>query len=304
MSRTTISAALLLLLPVTVLPAACGNRGQDRDALRSDEAARGLDLALQGDTATATFKDTALNATPTADPTPEPSPQAAPAPRRTQPRPQEREYTPPPRPRPQAQPRVRYEPTAPAPVAEAPAAAPAPAAGPSSATLGTGAQFAVTLNSTLATDQNQPGDAFSATVEQAVLGANGEVVIPAGATVHGRITALSRSNRVGETAVMNLAFESISFGGKSYPLQATVVEAHPQRVTHNSVQRTAGQAAAGAAAGAILGRILGSSSVKGAVLGAAAGTAIAMGTADVDAVLSQGSRVVIRTDAPVTVATR
>jgi len=303
MSRTTISAALLLLLPLTALPAACGNRDKDRAALRSDEAARGLDLALQGDTAAATFKDTALNATPTADPTPEPSPQVAPAPRRTQPRPQEREYSPPPRPRPQAQSRVRYQPTAPAPVAEAPAAAPA-AAGPSAATLGTGAQFAVTLNSTLATDQNQPGDAFTATVEQAVLGANGEVVIPAGATVHGRITALARSNHVGETAVMNLAFESISFGGKSYPLQATVVEAHPQRVTHNSVQRTAGQAAAGAAAGAILGRILGRSSVKGAVLGAAAGTAIAMGTADVDAVLSQGSRVVIRTDAPVTVATR
>ncbi len=306
MSRTAFSAALLLFLPLTVLPAACGDRGQDRDALRADDSARGLDLALQGDTATATFKDTALSANPTVEPAPEPPPQAAPAPApRPRPYARPRVYTPPPRPR-EVQPRERPQPTyAPAPVAEAPAPGPGPRdMGPSSATLGTGAQFAVSLNQQLGTDRNQPGDGFSATVEQAVVDGSGNVIIPAGATVHGRVTAVSKSNHVGEAAVISLAFESVSFGGHSYPLQATVVEAHPQRVTRNSVQRTAGQAAAGAAAGAILGKIFGKSSVKGAVLGAAAGTAIAMGTADVDAVLQQGSRVVIRTDAPVTVATR
>lgn len=305
MSRTAISAALLLFLPLTVLPAACGDRGKDRDALRTDDSARGLDLALQGDTAAATFKDTALSANPTVEPAPEPPPQAAPAPApRPRPYARPRVYTPPPRPRPVER-RERAEPSyAPAPVAaEAPASGPREV-GPSSATLGTGAQFAVTLNQQLATDTNQPGDGFTATVEQAVVDGSGNVIIPAGATVHGRVTAVSKSNHVGETAVISLAFESVSFGGHSYPLQATVVDAHPQRVTRNSVQRTAGQAAAGAAAGAILGKIFGKSSVKGAILGAAAGTAIAMGTADVDAVLQQGSRVVIRTDAPVTVATR
>ncbi len=305
MSRTAISAALLLFLPLTVLPAACGDRGQDRDALRADDGARGLDLALQGDTAAATFKDTALSATPTAEPAPEPPPQTAPPAPAPRPRPyaRPRVYTPPPRPR-EVEPRVRPEPSyAPAPVAEAPAPGPREV-GPSNATLGTGAQFAVTLNQQLGTDTNQPGDGFTATVEQAVVDGSGNVIIPAGATVHGRVTAVSKSNHVGEAAVLSLAFESVSFGGHSYPMQATVVEAHPQRVTRNSVQRTAGQAAAGAAAGAILGKIFGKSSIKGAVLGAAAGTAIAMGTADVDAVLREGSRVVIRTDAPVTVATR
>jgi len=300
MSRTAISAALLLFLPLTVLPAACGDRSQDRDALRNDEGTRGLDLALQGDTAVATFKDTALAAPATAEPAPDapPQPEPRPAPVR-RPRP----YTPPrvytPRPRPQAPPRAE----APLPVADV-GPAPAREAGPSNATLGTGVQFAVTLNQQLGTDHNQPGDGFSATVEQAVMGENGQVVIPAGATVHGRVTAVSRSNHVGEAAVISLAFESVSIGGRSYPLQATVVDAHPQRVTRNSVGRTAERAAAGAAAGAILGKIFGKSSIKGAVLGAATGTAIAMGTADVDAVLQQGSRVVIRTDAPVTVATR
>lgn len=316
MSRTAISAALLLFLPLTVLPAACRERGNARDVLRSDESARGLDLALQGDTAAATFQDTALSTPPTVEPAPEPPPRRAAAPRRPRPYtpPREyappprpytppREYTPPPRPRPRAQPRVRYEPTEPAP-RPARAAAPARVAGASSATLATGAQFAVTLNETLGTDRDQPGDGFTATVEQSVLGDDGEVIIPAGATVHGRVTQVSKSDHVGEAAVISLAFESVSFGGRSYPLQATVVDAHPQRVTRNSVRRTAERAAAGAAAGAILSKIFGRSGAKGAILGAATGTAIAMGTADVDAVLQQGSRVVIRTDAPVTVARR
>ncbi len=104
--------------------------------------------------------------------------------------------------------------------------------------------------------------------------------------------------------MISLAFESVTVNGHTYPMQATVEEAHPQRVTTNTVGRTAERAAAGAAAGAVLSKILGKSGTKGAILGAAAGTAIAMGSADVNAVLQQGSRVVIRTTGPVSVASR
>jgi len=298
MSRARISAAMLLILPLALLPAACGDRGQSRDALRNDEQGRDLDLALRGDTASATFKDTALVRPPVAEKAPEPEPEPAPAPqpRREYNRP--RQYVPPPRPRP--------APTYQAPDYSAPAPEPGPARERSGgmATLPSGSTFAVSLNQTLSTQTNQAGDDFTATVTQAVVGQNGAVVIPAGATVHGRVTSVAKSDHVGEAAVMNLAFESVSFGGRSYPLDATVQEAHPQRVTTNTVGRTAGRAAAGAAAGAVLSKILGGGSVKGAIIGAAAGTAIAMGTADVNAVLPQGSTVVIRTDAPVSVAQR
>jgi uncharacterized membrane protein len=68
------------------------------------------------------------------------------------------------------------------------------------------------------------------------------------------------------------------------------------------VAEQAGKVAAGAAAGAILGQVIGrdrSSTIRGAAVGAAAGTAIAMGTADVDAVLPSGAEVVIRLDQPI-----
>jgi outer membrane lipoprotein SlyB len=109
---------------------------------------------------------------------------------------------------------------------------------------------------------------------------------------------------VGQTATMNLAFESISFGGQNYPLQASVERADVRQQTRTSAAEQAGKVAAGAAAGAILGQVIGrdrSSTIRGAVVGAAAGTAIAMGTADVDAVIPAGAEVIIRLDQPIEV---
>ena len=125
------------------------------------------------------------------------------------------------------------------------------------------------------------------------MGPDGSVLIPSGATVRGRVTAVDKSDNVGDMAVIKLAFETISFGGRSYPLQATVVEANPERRTRTTAKESAAKVAVGAAAGALLGQVLGKSTestLKGAAVGAAAGTAIAMGTADVNAVLPSGSR--------------
>src|SRR5690606_41214705 len=79
---------------------------------------------------------------------------------------------------------------------------------------------------------------------------------------------------------------------------------NPERRTRTTAKESAAKVAVGAAAGALLGQVLGKSTestLKGAAVGAAAGTAIAMGTADVDAVLPSGSRMVIRLDAPIEV---
>ena len=171
-------------------------------------------------------------------------------------------------------------------------------------TVPTGTTFAIQLDETLGTDRNRPGDPFEATLTDPIVAVDGTVLVPSGAKVRGRVTAAEMSSRAGETAVIKLAFESVSFGGRSYPLRASVVEANPERRTRTSTREQAGRVAAGAAAGALLGQILGKdteSTLKGAAVGAAAGTAIAMGTADVDAVLPSGSRMVIRLDAPVEV---
>jgi hypothetical protein len=267
-------SVLTIALPFA-LAAACSSGDADRSATPEDSVARQLDLALQGDTAPATFVDTPAAQAPEV---------AKPAPKRTAPRPK-------PTPEPEL---VKSEPPA----------APAPRTVSRTAAVGTTVQLS--LNETLSTETNQTGDAFTATVREPVLDADGQVVIPAGAVVRGRVTQVQKSGRVGATAILNLAFESVSFAGGSYPLEASVVSASPERVNRASTGEQVGKVAAGAAAGAILGRVLGKdtkSTIKGAVIGAAAGTAIAMGTADVDAVLKEGSLMVIKIDSPVTVTT-
>jgi hypothetical protein len=273
MVRQRFAAILLAFLPLAAITAACGRDADDRAALQEDELGRELDLALRGDTLLPTFQDTAIGVTPEAAPVTQ-APRAQPQQPRTQP----------PAPRPQPQP----------PAPSVPRAIPVPA----------GTSMAVTLNQELSTETSRVGDGFTATLSDPIVSADGMVLIPAGATVRGRVTHVAMSNRVGETAVLKLAFESIAFGGRSHPLQATVVEATPQRRTRTSRTEQAAKVAAGAAAGAVLGQVLGrdrESTLKGAAVGAAAGTAIAMGTADVDAVLPAGSRMVIRLDAPIQV---
>jgi hypothetical protein len=275
MRRRHRAAAFLLLLPVALAPVACGDE-PDRAALEEDELDRELDMALEGDTMSATFEDTAIA-----------EPEAAPPQARPQ-QPQPTAQTPPRQAPPQ---RTEPRPATPQPRTV-------------TRTVPTGTTFAIRMNEELSTRTSKAGDAFTATLEDPIVDADGTVLVPAGATVRGRVTAVAASDRVGQTAAIKLAFEAISFGGESYPIQASVERADVQTKTRTGVAETAGKVAAGAAAGAILGQVLGKdteSTLKGAAIGAAAGTAIAMGTADVDAVLPRGAEVVIRLDQPITI---
>jgi hypothetical protein len=265
-------AVMLIALTLGLVPVACGGEDPERDAAEQDALDREVDMALEKDISATTFRDTALSPEPTTQPA---------APRAETPKP------------PASKPAVKTQ----------PAAAP-PAPRMATLVVPTGTTFAVHLEETLATDQNQVGDPFTARLSDPIVDRSGQVLLPAGATVRGRVTGAEKSDRVGDTAVITLAFESVSFEGKSYPLLATVVEASPERKTRTTRTQSAGKIAAGAAAGAVVGQVLGKnrkSTVTGAVVGAAAGTAIALGTADVDAVLPAGSRMVIRLDAPVEV---
>ena len=276
--------ALVLAAPLSLMTAACGGDADDRAALEEDELSRDLDLALQGDTLPATFEDTAAQADPGDEvdaPAPAPArqdpPRTAPAPR---PRPQE-----PQREEPRAEPRPQQPTTV-------------------TRTAPSGTTLALRLNQTISTETSSVGDGFTATLSSPVRASDGSVLIPEGAVVRGRVTAVQPSTRAGQTALIKVAYESISWGGRSYDLNATLVEAPVQRDQRTGRGQQAATIGAGAAAGAILGQVLGrdrEATLAGAAIGAAAGTAIALGTADVDAVMPAGGRMVIRLDSPVSV---
>jgi hypothetical protein len=274
-------ATLLIVLPVSTFVAACGSEKDtdNRAALEREALERDLNLALQPDTTA----EPVLNDVPVEAPSAEPP--AA-----------QRPSTPAPKPAPR--------PSAPAPRPSAPA--PSEPARPRTVTVSvpSGTTFAVRMNQELSTRNSKAGTTFTATLAEPIYAADGSLLVPSGATVRGRVTEAKESGRAGESAVIRLAFDNIAFDGNSYPISATAVDVPIKKVTRDSKTEQAAKIGGGAAVGAVLGQVLGKntkSTVAGAAIGAAAGTAVAMGTADVDAVVPSGARVVIRLDSPVRV---
>jgi hypothetical protein len=119
---------------------------------------------------------------------------------------------------------------------------------------------------------------------------SGQVVVPAGATVRGTITAISE-----KPASMTMQFDDIELSGGTRKLDAkpTVVSLVP----HSQMKDKGAKIGGGAAAGAVIGGVV-SGNVKGAVIGAAAGaaagTGVAMATKQHYATLASGARVTVQ----------
>lgn len=278
MSRTSLFAALALALPLSSLVVACGDAGDTpgRAALERDALQRDLDLALRPDTThEVALSDVALVDTPAFSA----PPAAAPAPAR----------------RPQASRPAPARPSAPAAPAYTSRTAPA------------GSTLEVRFDRTLSTRTATEGSTFTATLARALTDAEGRVVVPAGATVRGRVTRAFHASGTGGAADLAVTFTSVSHGGRTLPLDVSMVApARITRVGRASTAENAAKVTGGAAIGAVAGRVLGGdrrSTVIGAGVGTLAGTAVAVRTNRVDATIPAGATATARLDAPVTVRT-
>lgn len=188
-----------------------------------------------------------------------------------------------------------------------PAAArpPAPPPRPAVFRLSAGSTMDVAANDTITSRTAKVGDAFTAHVVQDVKNAAGQVVIPAGATVNGKITEVKPAPNPRTPGTLTLSVTSVTVRGNSYPIEAAVDSIE---TTHKGRGVTGGDAAkvgAGAAAGAILGRVIGGNSkgtVVGGVIGGIAGAGVASHTKDSDIVLPKGAHIIIRLTKELTVS--
>jgi hypothetical protein len=182
----------------------------------------------------------------------------------------------------------------------------APAGSGAGARVGTipsGTSLALRSNSEVCTNTSKVGDRFTATLNEAVVGSNG-ATIPAGSTVTLTVTRLDRSENVNDPIRMEFAVNNVSFGGKSYALEANVASAAVERVRNQPKSADAKKVLGGAAVGAIAGQVLGKntkSTVIGAAAGAAAGAAVAAGTANYEGCVRSGGNIVVTLTAPVQV---
>jgi hypothetical protein len=310
MTKYTRRLAAPLLVAATMLGACKSDKTRaDSTALGTDTTLnRDLALANRDTTAQPQLKDVPANAPAEKSPTAQPTTSNRPAPQRTN--------------RPAATGSTRRPP------ADRPAPAPAPtttttttpsgntatrnpgaAANPGAAGGGSvgmipaGAELHATSNSRVCTNSNAVGDHVTATVANAVSGSNG-AVIPAGATVNLTVTRLKRSENSNDPIVMEFAVNSVTFNGKTYPIDAVVASATVDRVKDQPQSKDIQKVAIGAAAGAIAGKILGKST-KGAIIGgaagAAAGAAAASATANYQGCVPSGGSIVVRLTSAATV---
>jgi hypothetical protein len=171
-------------------------------------------------------------------------------------------------------------------------------------TIPTGAQLHTTLDQTLGTKVSKEGDMFSATVAHTLYASDGSVVVPAGAKIEGRVTALDGSDHAAEPALIRLAFDRIRFNGSSYPFAASIIQSNAVKTADQTKTEKTKQIVIGGAVGAALGGILSGGDldkiVIGGALGAAAGSVVSLGT-EVNATLPAGSQMTVQTTQTVTI---
>jgi hypothetical protein len=102
-----------------------------------------------------------------------------------------------------------------------------------SAPVPAGTALMVRLDTTLATFSNKAGDPFHGSITQPVV-VNGQTLIPAGATVEGRITKVNEPRRISGRPTIGILPEAVIFPtGERYYLDATLTDTNIRGTTVN-----------------------------------------------------------------------
>jgi hypothetical protein len=165
---------------------------------------------------------------------------------------------------------------------------PEPAAEP--VLIPAGTVLSVALNSSVSTATGQSGDEFQGTLTEA-LRVGGEVVVPAGAAVVGRVVSSVRAGRVEGVARIELTMTGIEAGGERHAISTTPFVGQANTERGEDAARIGGGAGIGAAIGGILGG--GDGAAIGAAVGGGAGTAVVL--------TDRGDDVEILAERPITV---
>jgi hypothetical protein len=141
-----------------------------------------------------------------------------------------------------------------------------------------GTTLMVRLNTTLATFSNRVGDPFQGKITQAIV-VNGNILLPAGTTVEGRVTKVTEPRRISGKPTIGLLPEAVILPtGERYFLDATLVDTNIPGADVNQEGQFKGlghdrsdqlEAGGGAAGGMLIGGLIGGP--PGILIGGAVG---------------------------------
>src|SRR6266576_4710695 len=124
-----------------------------------------------------------------------------------------------------------------------------------------GQELDVRLGTTLSSKTAKVEQRFESTTV-ADLTQNGTVLIPAGSTVRGVVSAVDPADRIHRAGSLTLSFDELTVRGRTYDMRAMATNVFES----GGIRDEGTTAGIGAGAGAILGGVLGG--LKGAILGA------------------------------------
>jgi hypothetical protein len=167
-----------------------------------------------------------------------------------------------------------------------------------SLTVPSGTPVTIRLQNAVSSETANVGDRFDAVLD-APLEVNGKTVVPAGASVIGKIVAVEKSGRLEHPGMIQLALSSITVNGKAVPVSSSSVIA--RGASHK--KRNLGWIGGGAAGGALIGGLAGGGkgALIGSAVGAGAGTGTAYATGKKDVGFGVERRLTFRLTQPVTI---
>jgi len=136
-------------------------------------------------------------------------------------------------------------------------------------TVPAGSLVYVRMVDTLDTEKTKTGDRFTATLDTN-LAVGGAVVVPKGATAHGRVKKASNAGRFTGKSELQIELTDIVVGGTAYAVLTSDVQQAGKREGGETAKKTI----AGAGLGAIIGGIAGNAGM-GAAIGAVSGVGLA-----------------------------
>ncbi|HVN17975.1 MAG TPA: hypothetical protein VMU05_04360 [Dongiaceae bacterium] len=173
-----------------------------------------------------------------------------------------------------------------------------------------GTALMVRLETTLATFSNKAGDPFRASITQPVV-VNGQTLIPAGATVEGRVTKVSEPRRISGKPTIGILPEAVIMPtGERYYLDATLTDTSVKGADVNSEGQFKGsghdrrdtiEQGGGTAGGMVVGGLVGGP--VGVLVGGAIGAGATTGhwlAKHKSAVLPAGTELTLELNRPMT----
>jgi hypothetical protein len=168
-------------------------------------------------------------------------------------------------------------------------------------TLPVGTEIRAALDDSISSRRDSAGRSITAQVTDNVTGAGGQILVPAGSTVHLTVTRLGPSKSKSSQGQLGMRVDGIELGGEVRKVEGNVQPVSRELRGRGVTGGDAAKVGAGAAGGAVLGGVIGGNTkgaVIGGVVGAAGGAVVASQTATRDVVVKAKTPVVFVLTAP------